>query len=152
MVGMTVAKLTRHTAIRRIVRLGRASTQQDLLSALEKQHVEVDQSTLSRDLAELDIRKSLGRYILPEVAPTKPTPVDYSALVHGFIPCGPHLIVMTTDTGQAQPIALAIDHAADPVIAGVLAGDDTIFIATKSSRAQTVAMRRLETWFGERYG
>ena len=48
-------------------------------------------------------------------------------------------------------MAVAIDEEYDGAIAGTLAGDDTIFVATGSARAQTVALRRLRKWFGDKY-
>lgn len=145
------SKQDRLAAIERVVRSGRASTQQTLLEALRKRRMPVDQSTLSRDLAELGIRKVGGRYVMADRNDATEAGIsrrDYSPVVRGFVTCGPHLIVVTTDTGQAQPVAVAIDEAAEPSIAGTLAGDDTIFVATRTRRTQAVALRRLEQWFG----
>ena len=72
-------------------------------------------------------------------------------MVHGFAACGPHLIVLRTDTGQAQSVAVAIDERADGSIAGTVAGDDTLLVATKNKKTQTVALRRLEQWFGAKH-
>ena len=144
-----VAKQDRQGAIVELVGLGEASTQGQLRSLLRKRGVRVDQSTLSRDLAELGIRKSGGRYVLPPEGST--TGNGRSALasaVRDWVPCGPHLIVVSTTTGQAQPVAVAIDESGEPAILATLAGDDTIFVATRSRRTQSVALRRLEQWFG----
>ena len=112
----------------------------------------VDQSTLSRDLIELGIRKSGGRYVLPapESASTEGEPV-FGAAVRSYTTCGPHMIVIRTSMGTAQPLAVRIDHAADSSITASLAGDDTVFLATKSRRSQVVALRRLESWFGDKH-
>jgi transcriptional regulator of arginine metabolism len=141
-------KQDRQTTIRQLVNAGRVATQQDLLRALRKRRMPVDQSTLSRDLAELGVRKAGGRYVAAETTVAERETIDYSAVVGTITACGPHLIVVTTQTGQAQPVAVVIDGAADPSIAGTIAGDDTIFVATKSRRTQAVALRRLEQWFG----
>jgi len=141
----------RQQRIRALVQSSVIGTQQEMLRALENGDIRVDQSTLSRDLAELGVRKVGGRYVLSNgQGETAPPQVDYSGAVLGFVPCGPNLIVVRTAVGQAQPVALAIDAAADPAIAGTLAGDDTIFLATRNSRSQTVALRRLASWFGEK--
>ena len=142
-------KENRQTLIVRLVREGRVSTQAGLLATLRKRRLPVDQSTLSRDLAELDIRKAGGHYLLQEPGEAPVERRDYSSVVRGLSACGPHLIVITTETGQAQPVAVAIDRAADPSIAGTLAGDDTIFVATKTRRMQMAALRRLRRLFGE---
>lgn len=142
----------RQAAIRRILKARVVATQQDLLARLEAEGLGVDQSTLSRDLTELGVRKSGGQYVLSGARQSGPTQLDYAAAVRSFLPCGPHLIVVRTAVGQAQPVALAIDGAEDPSIVATLAGDDTVFVATKSKKTQTVALRRLETWFGDKRG
>jgi len=129
-------------------------TQAALLKKLRAHGVRVDQSTLSRDLEELGIRKSGGVYApaAPAVAePGTPTPADYAAVVRRFTTCGPHLIVVGTVIGQAQAVAVSIDTANDSSVAGTLAGDDTIFIATRTRRGQVVALRRLQQWFGDKH-
>ncbi|UCD74472.1 MAG: hypothetical protein JSV91_11870 [Phycisphaerales bacterium] len=140
----------RQLAIRKILSDGPVATQSQLLTALAKRGIRADQSTLSRDLRELEVRKAGGRYVLPAEEAAAVSEVDYSAAVVSFVPCGPHLIVMRTAVGQAQPIALAIDGKVDSSIAGTLAGDDTVFLATKTRKTQTVALRRLENWFGDK--
>ena len=52
-----------------------------------------------------------------------------------------------TTIGAAQSVAVAIDRAAWPEVAGTLSGDDTIFIATASLRAQEKLIERLRTLF-----
>lgn len=143
-------KAARQAALTRIVKKGRTHTQAELIAALGQAGFEVDQSTLSRDLQELGIRKAGGRYA-PVEAPEGPDPhVDYAAAVTRFTTCGPHLIVIWTGVAQAPAVAAAIEEAKDPSILATLAGDDTIFVATQSRRAQTVALRRLVQWFGEK--
>lgn len=144
-------KRDRQAAIKRLALAGRVSTQQELLDALRKKRLPVDQSTLSRDLNELGVRKVGGRYVLVESGATGDGRPDYSPAVHGLITCGANLIVISTDAGLAQPVAVAIDQAADASIVGTLAGDDTIFVATKNRRTQTIALRRLEQWFGAKH-
>jgi len=143
----------RLSLIPRLVRSGRARTQAELIRGLRASGYRVDQSTLSRDLVELGIRKSAGRYV-PPASPedTKPPKLsDYASLIRRFTNCGPHLTVLTTVVGQAQPVAVAIDTAKEPAIVATLAGDDTVFIATKSRRTQAVVMRKLKHWFGDEH-
>ncbi len=144
------AKEDRLALIQNLVESGDVSTQSELIRALRKKRFSVDQSTLSRDLAELGIRKSGGRYVSPERSRRRRPKVDYSVFVHRFLPCGPHLIVLSTTTGQAQTVAVAIDQANEPAIAASLAGDDTVFVATRNRRSQVVALRRLQQWFGDK--
>lgn len=146
MIAMT--KDRRQETIARIVRARPVSTQFELLDELGRKGVEVNQATLSRDLAEVGIRKSGGRYVLAEES--EETTEEQNVVV-SYVCCGPHMIVIRTAVGQAQAVAVTIDSAKDPVFAGTLAGDDTIFVATKNRRTQTVALRRLSKWFGDKH-
>lgn len=146
-----IAKAERWDVIRRLVRNEDVGTQADIRRALRRIGLAVDQSTLSRDLVELGIRKAAGRYVVePAKSPGEPE-VDYSAVVESFTTCGPHQIILRTTTGQAQPVGVAIDEKNEPAIAATLAGDDTVLILTKTRRAQVVALRRLEQWFGGKH-
>lgn len=144
-------KKDRQGFIRRAIRSGKVATQRELARALRKERMSVGQSTLSRDLAELDIRKVNGRYVSPDRAARPPAGVNYAEFVSRFVTCGPHQIVIATAPGRAQPVAVAIDEARDASIVATLAGDDTIFVATRTRRTQAVALRRLERWFGDKH-
>ncbi len=143
-------KKTRQVAIRRLVSTGTMTGQSGLLSALKEEGVGIDQSTLSRDLAELGIKKEGGRYIVP-VAPYQGA-VEYRGFVLSCEVCGPNLMVVRTGVGQAQAVAVHIDSKKDPSIVGTLAGDDTVFVATGTQRQQRFAQSRLEQWFGKSSG
>lgn len=146
-------KAGRQEALLRLVRKGRVRTQAALIAGLAAGELEVDQSTLSRDLQELGIRKVGGRYAMPvngQVPAASDPLAAVASAVTRFTTCGPHMIVIWTGVGQAQAVAVAIEEGSDPSILATLAGDDTIFLATKSRRAQTVALRRLVQWFGEK--
>ena len=60
---------------------------------------------------------------------------------------GPSITVLRTTIGAAQSVAVAIDKAQWPEVAGTLSGDDTIFIATANLRAQQELISRLRTLF-----
>ena len=142
-------KLDRQEAIRRLVQRGGIPGQNELLKALRKQRIRVDQSTLSRDLRELGVRKSDGQYVLVEPSAETVGQPDYSQAVRSFRACGPHLIVLRTAIGQAQPLGVFLDSQQDCGLAGTIAGDDTIFVATTSRRTQTVVLRWFSKWFGK---
>ena len=143
----------RQDAILRLVGSQTIATQAQLRELLAGAGHDVNQPTLSRDLAELHVHKRGGRYV--QETPLPPATADehdFAAAVREFLPCGPHLIVVRTMVGQAQPVALAIDRAKDAAIVATLAGDDSVFVATKTRRTQAVALRRFKEWFGEKNG
>jgi transcriptional regulator of arginine metabolism len=60
---------------------------------------------------------------------------------------GPNMTVVKTSTGAAQSVTVAIDKAQWPEVIGTLSGDDTIFIATATARAQAGIVSRLREMF-----
>jgi transcriptional regulator of arginine metabolism len=98
------------------------SEQGDLLTLLREEGFDLTLSTLSRHFKKLNIRKEEGRYrrSLPAAPPAHPYTLKK-------VP--PLLIIVKTTPGFAQAMALALDQASLPSLAGTIAGDDTIFLA-----------------------
>lgn len=143
------SQLERRGAIIRLLRLGLIRKQQDLVRLLKKEGHEVTQSSVSRDLRDLGVLKASGRYILPPDEVTRANG-DFGMLgqfVRGMRRAGNSLTVLRTTIGAAQSVAVAIDKAQWPEVAGTISGDDTIFIATASARAQEELVERLQSLF-----
>jgi transcriptional regulator of arginine metabolism len=133
----------------RILREGLVRRQEDLVRLLKKEGHEVTQSSISRDLRDLGVSKAAGRYVLPSDEATRAND-DFGTLaqfVRGLKRAGPSITVIRTTIGAAQSVAVAIDKAEWPEVAGTISGDDTIFIATANDRAQDELVRRLQTIF-----
>ena len=142
-------QLERRGAIQRILRAGLVRKQQDLVRLLKKEGHEVTQSSVSRDLRDLGVLKASGRYVLPPDELTRANG-DFGALAQfarGLRRAGPSLTVLRTTIGAAQSVAVAIDKAEWPEVAGTISGDDTIFIATANTRAQDELIARLRALF-----
>ncbi|HEY7963012.1 MAG TPA: hypothetical protein VID49_02765 [Steroidobacteraceae bacterium] len=142
-------QLERRAAIVRILRDGRVPRQEDLVRLLKKAGFDATQSSISRDLRDLGVLKANGRYALPPDEVTRANG-DFGALtqfVRALRRAGPSLTVLRTTIGAAQSVAVAIDRAEWPEVAGTISGDDTIFIATASARAQDELVGRLRTLF-----
>ena len=96
--------------------------QAELLALLQSEGFDLTLSTLSRHMKKLNIRKEEGRYRRARTA---------ASLTHPYtlqkVP--PQLLILKTTPGFAQAMALALDGAGLPSLAGTIAGDDTIFIA-----------------------
>jgi transcriptional regulator of arginine metabolism len=142
-------QLERRGAIVRILREGLVRKQQDLVRLLKKAGHEVTQSSISRDLRDLGVLKASGRYVLPPDEVSRANG-DFGALtqfVRALRRAGPSLTVLRTTIGAAQSVAVAIDRAEWPEVAGTISGDDTIFIATAGVRAQEELVARQRTLF-----
>jgi transcriptional regulator of arginine metabolism len=139
----------RRGAIVRILREGLVRRQEDLVRLLKKAGHEVTQSSISRDLRDLGVLKASGRYVLPPDEVTRANG-DFGTLtqfVRALRRAGPSITVLRTTIGAAQSVAVAIDKAEWPEVAGTISGDDTIFIATANMRDQDALVSRLRTLF-----
>ena len=142
-------QLERRGAIMRILRAGRVGKQQELVRLLKKAGHDVNQSSVSRDLRDLGVSKARGRYLLPPDEVTRANG-DFGTLaqfVRTLHRAGPSIAVLRTSIGAAQSVAVAIDRAEWPEVAGTISGDDTIFIATANARAQQQLVSRLRALF-----
>src|SRR5215813_13483462 len=142
-------QLSRRGAIVRILRSGAVRRQQDLVRLLKQAGHPVTQSSISRDLRDLGVLKASGRYVLPPDEVTRANG-DFGTLaqfVRQLRRAGPCITVLRTTIGAAQSVAVAIDRAEWPEVAGTLSGDDTIFIATADARAQEKLVTRLHSLF-----
>lgn len=115
-----------------LLKTRRFSSHQALLAALETQGVLSTQASLSRDLHRLGVQKVHGVYQLE--APGAEILIE---------PAGPHLLVLKTTPGAASAMAAEIDRLSLEGLVGTVAGDDTIFIATKDLKAQNQIHRAL---------
>jgi transcriptional regulator of arginine metabolism len=107
-------------------------------SALKDSGFDVVQTTVSRDIAELGlvkVRAPSGRLVY---APPGSTDADrlraLGAALRRYamtVEAAGTLVVVTTPSGYANALAQAIDEATHPAIAGTIAGDNTIFVATR---------------------
>jgi transcriptional regulator of arginine metabolism len=139
----------RRRALRQILRRHRSRTQEELVQALAEDGFRITQSSLSRDLAQIGALKVDGVYRLEsELGPAgaedlvSPSLAELQPFVRSLRAAGPHLLVVLTRPGLAQTVALALDSLALPEVVGTVAGDDTVFVATTSGRAQRTLRRR----------
>ena len=133
-----VNKKDRLAALSEIVRSKTIGNQEELRRALADLGIESTQSSVSRDLIELDITKRRGVYRLPAAADDARV-----GIILDMDTAGDHLIVVKTPPGQASMLALEVDRARIPEVVGTVAGDDTFFIAVRTRNDQKTAMRRI---------
>lgn len=132
-----MSKKQRHDAIRKIIAENVIETQGQLTDILEKNGFDATQATVSRDIKELRLIKIADykdRYRYAE--PGKETDADlrtrYVNLIkHSLInmQSAGNLVVMKSIPGTAQGVAMAVETLEFENIAGVIAGDDTVFVA-----------------------
>jgi transcriptional regulator of arginine metabolism len=124
-------------ALRKLLMGRKATTQDEICDALEKQGYEINQSKVSRLLRKISAIKvinergqtvySLAREPSP---PSMNTPLR-DLIVH--IAHNETLVVIFTSPGSASMVGRVLDYnQISTEILGTLAGDDTIFVAPKS--------------------
>jgi transcriptional regulator of arginine metabolism len=130
-------------------------SQEEVRRRLRRRGCEATQATISRDIKELGLVKHPGdrAYQRPGVEVASPQ-MALSALERASatflrrIDRVQQLVVVRTDVGQAQPLALAIDRAQLPEAIGTIAGDDTILIIARDGRRAVALVKRFETYAG----
>ncbi|HEU4391526.1 MAG TPA: hypothetical protein VFV34_27295 [Blastocatellia bacterium] len=134
-------KKRRQQKILEIINAKRVATQGELADELTRHGIEATQSSVSRDIAELNLAKTNGYYSVPSAATKVGGPVLE------LDTAGDNLIVVKTEIGLAQPAAILIDRAKLDEVVGTLAGDDTILVAVKNATAQQMAIKKIATLF-----
>ncbi len=143
----------RQSAILDLVAREEIASQDQLRHRLRAKGFNATQATISRDIKELGLvkRAADGAYQKPGVlaesrgaadAAVRRAVADYLRRVDQV----QQLIVLRTDPGLAQPLALAIDRAELAEVVGTVGGDDTILVITRHARAGREVKRLLEGW------
>ncbi|HYB94469.1 MAG TPA: hypothetical protein VEC39_05825 [Vicinamibacterales bacterium] len=143
-------KARRQSAILEVVEHEPVRSQEQLRQRLAARGFDVTQATLSRDIKELGLlkRSSDGAYQPAGAEAPHAGALDTlgRALTEYLVTVEPvqQLVVLKTGAGQAQLLALAVDRARLPEVAGTLAGDDTILIIARDAKAAHAVATQLK--------
>ena len=142
--------LRRRTEILRLVRGGTVRSQAELRSLLLRRNIAVAQPTLSRDLRELGLARTPTGYAVPAEPGAWAKPASRADALDRVlgqmvlaVQAAGALVIVKTPAAGAHPVARAIDEAALDGVAGTIAGDDTIFVATPDAASARRVERRL---------
>lgn len=120
----------RQDAIRDIVRNKDVRTQRVLVDELRAMGFDCTQATVSRDIADMGLRKlPEGVYVLAEDLHLQRM---VSELVTGVLRTD-NLVMIKAQPGTASGIAAAVDAAELPDVLGSLAGNDTILVIAQTA-------------------
>src|SRR4051794_37390336 len=141
-------KVSRQSVILELIASSDVTSQEQLRERLRARGIEATQATLSRDIRDLGLVKAAadGAYRLASRRSTGPDPeaaakraIDEYLRSYEQVE---QLLVLKTDPGQAQALAIALDRSGLPDVVGTIAGDDTILVICRSaSHASTFAAR-----------
>lgn len=146
----TRMKTYRQSLILELIERQAVSSQEALRQLLRERGVTATQATLSRDIRDLGLVKRApdGAYRRPETMAVADEDTVAEAVTdylrrHEVVD---QMLVLKTDTGQAQPLALALDRGQLPEVVGTIAGDDTILVICRTPDAAQAIDRRLGHW------
>lgn len=149
---MEVIKRLRQQQIRDLVATRNIRTQHELAAALRDRGYRATQATISRDVSEMGLIKQTregtrGYEVPPRVEQPETTGEERLAMILRDLPIEIRpaglMIVVRAVPGSAHAVAAALDRAGWPEVAGSIAGDDTVFIATIDRRGAERVRRRL---------
>ena len=126
---MVKRRNSRQDAIRDIVRAKSIRTQRALVEELQGIGFNCTQATVSRDIADMGLRKlSEGIYVLAE-------DLHLQRMVSEFVTSceqANNLVVVKSQPGTAPGVAAAVDAASLPDVKGSVAGNDTVLVVCGS--------------------
>ena len=132
-------KTRRHAKILEIIKEIDVDTQEELLKYLRDAGYDVTQATVSRDIKELRLIKTLSRN---GNSTGNESAGDISSKFYSLfadsvnsVESAQNMVVIKTPTGMAQAVCAAMDSMPWQNFIGTLAGDDTIFIVCRNEAA-----------------
>ncbi len=115
------------------------STQEELLQTLRQSGLDVTQATISRDIKELGLVKSMGRngkyrYAVPTTSMSEAGKNFHNIIAPSilWVDYAMNTAVIKCYAGMAQAVCAAVDTMELNGVVGTLAGDDTIFVLCRS--------------------
>jgi len=143
-----MTKAGRHFLIREIVTTRPVRNQEELRRELLRRGHRVTQATLSRDLRELGVSRSVSgngiRYTMPAEAEVNILRPLVGAEVLS-IQANESLIVIHTLPGCAGTVGEFIDVESNPEIIGTLAGDNTVLVIPRTNKKTQTLVEHLRT-------
>ena len=133
----------RQSQILKLIRGRNLHTQDELARALRALKIPATQVTLSRDIRELRLVKTLEGYA--ESSPEDSAP-QFAMLAGEFLQdvrSAQNLVVLGTAPGHANSVAVALDNEKWPEIVGTIAGDDTILVIAPDASTASRIRRKL---------
>ncbi len=135
-------KTRRHAKILELIQERNIDTQEELLKWLKESNFDVTQATVSRDIKELRLVKTLGPDGKYRYSTGKNESSDISSKFHLLfsdsvlsVDFAGNMVVIRCMVGMANAVCAAMDSMHWEGLVGTLAGDDTIFVVTRNENS-----------------
>lgn len=148
-------KRLRQKMILDIIESIETETQEDLAQELQKKGILVTQATLSRDIRELNLIKTAGKYKKHKYANRSENEHADKKFLNVFLNCvtdiesAQNIVVVKTLNGNGNSAGIVVDNMNMTEIVGSVAGDDTLLIVTKSNEDAERVTKKLKEYFVE---
>jgi transcriptional regulator of arginine metabolism len=141
-----IYKRARQDRILEIIRKRPVRSQEELSSLLKQEDIDVAQSTLSRDIRELELVKIRGRYQVSGVLHSAPSDEALRRAFEQFVirtGISGNIVMLKTSPGNAHSMGVVLDAAEWPEVLGTVAGDDTVFVLLRNSQCGRKVIGRI---------
>ncbi len=138
----------RQDAILRIIAAHDVTTQEMLCELLCKEGFAVTQATVSRDIRQLKLQKkqnAAGIRCYARSAAAAAAPSNLLADVVMRVDHAMNTVVVICHAGSAQAACAVLDRLQLDAVVGTIAGDDTIFLLTRSEQSAVQLVNLLES-------
>ena len=132
-------KTRRHAKILELIKEHDIDTQDELLRYLRESGFDVTQATVSRDIKELRLVKTLSRAGKYRYSTGSENISDMSSKFYSLfgdsvlsVESAQNMLVIRCMVGLAQAVCASLSSMLWPAFVGTLAGDDTIFIVCRT--------------------
>lgn len=144
-------KESRHSMIIDIIKNCDVETQEELAEKLKERGINVTQATVSRDIKELNLIKTLGlsgKYRYTLVTESKNSSLNSLSYIFSNTAISVErvdkFLVVRTISASASVAAEAIDSFKLEGVAGTIAGDNTIFILARTDERAEELRREIQ--------
>ncbi len=145
-----MSKKNRLLAIEKLITEYEIDTQEELTSKLLEMGYNVSQSTVSRDINELNLIKVNGNLKKYKYVKTDSEIVELSSQIISLfkqvtlsVACANNLIVIKTLAGNASSAGMAFDEMRFSQVLGTVAGDDTLLVIAKTNADAEIILKKL---------
>lgn len=147
-----MGKKSRHFQILKLIENTEIASQQEFLDALDREGIDISQSTLSKDLKELGIIKVRGKNGRFRFLQTREREAFHVGLMlkrelMDFLTDSTtvsNFAILKTVSGNASGLAKCLDEIGWEKIVGTLAGDDTIMVITRTPEDARHVIEKLQ--------
>ncbi len=148
-------KTKRHSKILELISEKDIATQEDLLIYLRESGFDVTQATVSRDIKELRLVKTMvgdGKYRYSPASSDSNADVSTKYAVFSqsakSVDYANNIIVIKCYTGMASAACAVLDAMNHEGVVGTLAGDDTIFVLMRDEKMAVALVENIKKLIG----